>query len=262
MLKPTCRRFHRRADFRGVSAMKLSRRNLLQMAAGAAALPVVSRIASAQAYPSWPVRIIVPFAAGGGLDISARLIGQWLSERLGQQFVIENRTGAGGNVGTEVVVRASADGYTLLLAHSINAINATLYERLNFNFIQDIAPVASFARGPLVMVVNPSVPATTVPEFIAYAKANPGKVNMSSAGVGSINHIAGEMFKAVSGVSMVHVPYHGAAPALTDLIGGQVHVMFASLSASIEYIKAGKLRSLAVTTATRSEVLPDIPTVS
>jgi tripartite-type tricarboxylate transporter receptor subunit TctC len=238
------------------------RRQFLHLAAGAAALPAVPCIARAQAYPIRPVRIVVGFAAGGGLDINARLIGQWLSERLGQQFVVENRTGAAGNVGTEAVVRASADGYTLLLAHSINAINATLYEKLNFNFIQDIAPVTSFARGALVMVVNPSVPATTVPEFIAYAKANPGKVNMSSAGVGSINHIAGEMFKAMSGVAMIHVPYRGAAPAITDLLGGQVQVLFTGIATAVEYIKAGKLRALAVTSASRLDTLRDIPTIA
>jgi tripartite-type tricarboxylate transporter receptor subunit TctC len=221
----------------------------------------VSRIAKAQAYPTRPVRIIVGFAPGGAADIMARLMGQWLSERLGQQFVIENRPGAGGNVATEAAVRAPADGYTLLLAHSINAINATLYEKLNFNFIQDIAPVTSFASGALVMVVNPSVPARTVPEFIAYAKANPGKINMASQGVGSTGHVSGELFKMMTGVNLVHVPYRGAGPALIDLLGGQVQVMFPATVSSIEYIRAGRLRALAVTAATRKDALPDIPTV-
>jgi len=207
------------------------------------------------------VRIIVGFAPGGAADIMARLMGQWLSERLGQQFVIENRPGAGGNVATEAAVRAPADGYTLLLAHSINAINATLYEKLNFNFIQDIAPVTSFASGALVMVVNPSVPARTVPEFIAYAKANPGKINMASQGVGSTGHVSGELFKMMTGVNLVHVPYRGAGPALIDLLGGQVQVMFPATVSSIEYIRAGRLRALAVTAATRKDALPDIPTV-
>ena len=204
---------------------------------------------------------IVGFAAGGAPDILARLMGQWLSERLGQPFVIENRPGAGSNIATEAVVRAPPDGYTLLLVSPANAINATLYDKLNFNFIRDIAPVAGIIREPHVMVVNPSVPAKTVPEFIAYAKANPGKLNMASAGNGTAAHVAGELFKMMTGVDMVHVPYRGAAPALTDLLGGQVQVMFAAMPASIEYIRAGKLRALAVTTATRSEALPDIPTV-
>src|SRR6266446_2515978 len=238
------------------------RRQFLHLAAGAAALPALPRIAKAQAYPTRPVRIIVGFAPGGAVDIMARLIGQWLSKRLGQQFVIENRPGAGGNVATEAAVRALADGYTLLLAHSINAINATLYEKLNFNFIQDIAPVTSFASGALVMVVNPSVPARTVPEFIAYAKANPGKIKMASQGVGGTGHVSGELFKMMTGVNLVHVPYRGAGPALIDLLGGQVQVMFATMSSSIEYVRGGKLRALAVTTATRSPVLPDIPTVA
>jgi len=237
------------------------RRQFLHLAAGAAALPALPRIAKAQAYPTRPVRIIVGFAPGGAVDIMARLIGQWLSERLGQQFVIENRPGAGGNVATEAAVRALADGYTLLLAHSINAINATLYEKLNFNFIQDIAPVTSFASGALVMVVNPSVPARTVPEFIAYAKANPGKINMASQGVGGTGHVSGELFKMMTGVNLVHVPYRGAGPALIDLLGGQVQVMFPATVSSIEYIRAGRLRALAVTAATRSDALPDIPTV-
>jgi tripartite-type tricarboxylate transporter receptor subunit TctC len=242
--------------------MKLPRRRFLHLAAGAAALPTVTRFAWAQAYPSRPVRIIVGFAAGGGVDIAARLIGQWLSERLGQQFIIENRPGAGTNIATETVARAPADGYTLLLVNPANAVNATLYDKLNFNFMNDFAPVAGIMRVPNIMQVNPSVPAKTVPEFIAYAKANPGKVNMASGGSGGGDHMAVELFKMMTGLVMIHVPYRGAAPALTDLIGGQVQVMFASLPASIEYIRAGKLRALAVTTATRSEALPDIPAVS
>jgi tripartite-type tricarboxylate transporter receptor subunit TctC len=242
--------------------MKLPRRNFLQLAAGAAALPAVSRFAWAQAYPSRPVRLIVGFAPGGATDIMARLIGQWLSERLGQQFIVENRPGAASNVATEAVVNAPPDGYTLLVATSVNAINATLYEKLNFNLIRDVAPVASIHREPFVMEVNPSVPVKTVPEFIAHAKANPGKINMASAGIGSGNHVAGELFKMMTGVNLVHVPYRGAGPALVDLLGGQVQVMFATMSSSIEYVRGGKLRALAVTTATRSPVLPDIPTVA
>src|SRR5438874_4888515 len=238
------------------------RREFLHLAAGAAALPIVSRIASAQAYPTRPVRIIVGFAAGGGVDIVGRLMGQWLSERLGQQFVIENRPGAGTNIATETVVRAPADGYTLLLVNPANATNATLYDRLNFNFMSDMAPVAGIMRVPNIMQVNPSVPAKTAPEFIAYAKANPGRINMASGGSGGSDHMAVELFKMMVGISMIHVPYRGASPALTDLIGGQVHLMFASMPASIEYIRAGKLRALAVTTETRSEVVPDIPAVS
>jgi tripartite-type tricarboxylate transporter receptor subunit TctC len=242
--------------------MKLPRRRFLHMAASAAALPALSHVARAQAYPTRPVRIIVGFAAGGGVDITARLIGQWLSERLSQQFIIENRPGAGTNIATETVARARADGYTLLLVNPANAVNATLYDKLNFNFMNDFAPVAGIMRVPNIMQVNPSVPAKTVPEFIAYAKANPGKVNMASGGTGGGDHMAVELFKMMTGLVMIHVPYRGAAPALTDLIGGQVEVMFASLPASIEYIRAGKLRALAVTTATRSQVLPDIPAVS
>ena len=241
--------------------MKLPRRTFLHLAASAAALSAVSRLARAQAYPARPVRIIVGFAPAGGTDIMARLIAQWLSERLGQQFVIENRPGAGTNIGTEAAVRAPADGYTLLVATSVNAINATLYKKLNFNFIRDIAPVAGISRESHVMVVNPLVPTKTVPEFIAYAKANSGKISMASAGIGSGSHIAGELFKVMTGVNLVHVPYRGLAPALSDLLGGQVQVTFASMPSSIEYIRAGKLRALAVTTATRSEVLPDVPTV-
>jgi tripartite-type tricarboxylate transporter receptor subunit TctC len=231
------------------------------VAACAAALPAVSRIARAQTYPSRPVRIVVGYAAGGGTDIVARLMGQWLSERLGQQFVIENRTGAATNIGTEAVVRAPADGYTLLLAHTANAINATLYEKLTFNFIRDITPVAGIIRVPSVMVVNPSLPAKTVPEFIAYARANPGKINMASGGAGGPDHMSGELFKTMTGVNMIHVPYRGLSPALTDLLAGQVQVIFSSLPAAIEYIRADKLRALAVTTATRFERAPDIPTV-
>ena len=242
--------------------MKLPRRNFLHLAAGAAALPTVSRIARAQAYPTRPVRVIVPFTPAGDTDLVARVMGQWLSERLGQPFVIENRPGAGTNIGTEAVVRAPADGYTLLLASPPAAINATLYEKLNFNFIRDIAPVAAVIRAPFVMEVNPSVPARTVPEFIAYTKTNPGKISMASAGVGSGPHAAGELFKMMAGVNLVHVPYRGQGPALTDLLGGQVQVYFAGIPSSIQYIRAGKLRALAVTTATRTEVLPDIPTLS
>jgi tripartite-type tricarboxylate transporter receptor subunit TctC len=241
--------------------MKLPRRQFLHLTAGAAALPFVSCIARAQSYPTRPVRIIVGFAAGGGFDIVARLTGQWLSERLGQAFVIENRPGAGSNIGTEVVVRAPPDGYTLLLVGAPNSINATLYEKLPFDFIGDIDPVGSIMRVPFVMVVNPSLSAKTVPEFIAYTKANPGKVNMASGGNGASEHMCGELFKMMAGVNMLHVPYRGVAPALTDLLGGQVQVTFASMPASIEYIRAGKLRALAVTTATRSAALPDIPTV-
>ena len=241
--------------------MKLPRRQFLHLAAGAAALPAVSRFAWAQTYPTKPVRILVGFAPGGGVDIMARLIGQWLSERLGQPFVIENRPVAGTNITTQVVVSAPPDGYTLLLVNAANAINATFYDNLNFNFLRDIAPVAGIMRVPSVMVVNPSVPAKTIPEFIAYAKANPGKINMASGGIGGPSHVSGELFNMMAGVSMVHVPYRGAGPALVDLLGGQVQVLFNSPPASIEYIKAGALRALAVTTATHAEALPDIPTV-
>jgi tripartite-type tricarboxylate transporter receptor subunit TctC len=241
--------------------MKPSRRRFLHLAAGASALPAVSRIARAQSYPTRPVHLIVPFAPGGTTDILARLMGQWLSERLGQQLIIENRPGAGSNIGTEAVVRAPADGYTLLMVSITAAVNATLYDNLNFNFIRDIAPLASIMRVPNVMEVNPSVTARTVPEFIAYAKANPGKINMASVGNGSSPHVFGELFKAMTGIDMVHVPYRGGAPALTDLLGGQVQVMFDNVTNSIEYIRAGRLRPLAVTTASRSEALPDIPTI-
>jgi len=242
--------------------MKLLRRQFLHLAAGAAALPAVSRIARAQAYPARPVRIIVGFTPGGPTDVFARVMGQWLSERLGQQFVVENRPGAASNIATEMVVNAPPDGYTLLLTAPANTINATLYDKLSFNFIRDIVPVASIVRTIYVMVVNPAIAAKTVPEFIAYAKANPGKINMSSAGSGTPQHVAGELFKMMTGVEMVHVPYRGAAPALTDLISGQVQIMFDNVTSSLEFIKAGKLRPLAVTTATRSEFLPNIPTVS
>jgi tripartite-type tricarboxylate transporter receptor subunit TctC len=238
------------------------RRQFLHLAAGAAALPAVSRIAWAENFPTKPVRWIVPYSPGGATDIQGRLLGQWLTERLGQPFLIENRPGGGGNIGTEAVVRAPADGYTLLLVGPPHAINATLYEKLNFNFIRDIAPVAGIMSVANVMVVNPSVPAKTVPEFITYAKANPGKINMASSGNGSSAHVAGELFKMMTGVDMVHVPYRGNAPALTDLLGGQVQVYFVTTPASIEYIRAGTLRPLAVTTATRSDALPDVPTVS
>jgi tripartite-type tricarboxylate transporter receptor subunit TctC len=238
------------------------RRQFLHLAAGAAALPVVSRFAWAQAYPSRPVRIIVGFAPGGATDIMARLMGQSLSERLRQPFVIENKPGAATNIATEAVVNAAPDGYTLLMVTSVNAINASVYEKLNFNLIRDVVPIASIHREPFVMEANPSVPVKTVAEFIAYAKANPGKLTMASAGIGSGNHISGELFKMMTGVNLVHVPYRGGGPALVDLISGQVQVLFATMSSSIEYVRAGKLRALAVTTATRSSVLPDIPTVA
>ena len=241
--------------------MKLPRRTFLHLAAGAAALPAVSRFARAQTYPSRPVRLIVGFVPGNPPDIVARLTGQWLSERLGQPFVVENRPGASGFIGTEAVVRAPPDGYTLLVTGVNDVVGATLYDKLNYNFMRDIAPVAAIIRQPLVMVVHPSFPAKTVPEFIAHAKANPGKVNMASAGTGTPPHLVGALFKAMADVDMVHVAYRGGAPALTDLIGGQVQVMFVGTPASIEYIRSGKLRPLGVTTATRSEVLPDVPTV-
>jgi tripartite-type tricarboxylate transporter receptor subunit TctC len=242
--------------------MKPSRRRFLRTSAGAAALAAASRTARAQTYPARPVRLIIGYPPGGSADITARLMGQWLSERLGQQFVIESRPGAGTNIATEAVVRAAPDGYTLLLVAPANAINATLYDKLNYNFIRDIAPVAGLIRFPNVMVVNPSVPAKTIPEFIAYAKANPGKLNMASSGNGSTIHVSGELFKMMTGVNMVHVPYRGGAPALTDMISGQVQVMFDNVPTSIEFIRAGKLRPLAVTTAARSDVLPDLPTVA
>src|SRR5215468_550486 len=242
--------------------MKLPRRSFLHLAAGAAALPTVWRSAWAQAYPTRPVRLIVGAPAGGGFDITARLMGQWLSERLGQPFIIENRPGGGGNIATEAVVRATADGYTLLMGGAPNAINATLYDNLNFNFVRDIAPVASVARAPEVMLVNLSVPAKAIPEFIAYAKSKPGKTNMASAGKGTPSHLAGELFKMMTGVDMIHVAYRGGAPALVDLLGGQVQVLFVGTATAIDYIMSGKLRALAVTTARRSEVLPDVATVA
>ena len=242
--------------------MKLPRRRFLQMAVGAATLPAVSRIAWAQGYPTRPVRIIVGFTAGGPPDVLSRLMGQWLSERLGQQFIVETRPGAGSNIATEAVVNAPADGQMLLLVSAANAVNATLYDKLNFDFIRDIAPVAGLIRSPNVMVVNPSVPAHTVPEFIAYAKANPGKINMASSGNGTSPHVAGELFKLMTGVDMVHVPYRGGVPALTDLLAGQVQVYFTTVTNAIEYIRAGRLRALAVSTTERSEVLPDLPTLN
>ena len=242
--------------------MKSSRRKFLHLAAGAAALPALSRIAKAQTYPARSVRIVVGWPAGGVADIVARLMGQWLSERLDQSFIIENRPGAAGNIATEAVVRVPPDGYTLLIVSIVDAINATLYDKLNFNFIRDIAPVASFIRVPNVMVVNPLVPVTSVPEFIAYAKANPGKLNMGSGGVGTPHHISGELFKMMTGVNLLHVPYRGGAPAVTDLLGGQLQVIFDPMPESIQYIRAGKLRALAVTTVERSESLPDVPTVA
>jgi tripartite-type tricarboxylate transporter receptor subunit TctC len=242
--------------------MKLRRRQFLHLAAVAAALPTVSRIAWAQAYPTRPVRMIVRFPAGGSTDILARLIGQWLSERLAQPFLVESRPGATGNIGTEAVVRAPADGYTLLMETTNNAINATVYDKLNFNFTRDIVPVAGVMNTSHVMVVHPTVPARTIPEFIAYARATPAKINMASAGIGSNGHVTGELFKMRTGVNMVHVPYRGGGPAVADLVGGQVQVMFAVMLEALEYIRAGKLRALAVTTAARSELLPDIPTVA
>src|SRR5215813_11217275 len=242
--------------------MKLLRRQFLYLAAGAAALPAVSRVAWAQAYPSRPVRLIEGFGAGGAADIVARLIGQWLSERLGQSFVIENRSGAGSNIGAEAVVRAPPDGYTLLLVTASNAINATLYDKLSFNFIRDIAPVAGIVHVPLVMEVHPSVPARTVAEFIAHAKANPGKINLASAGIGSTTHAAGEMFKMMAGLDLLHVPYRGPQVISALLAGDVPQVYFGPLLSSIEYVRTGKLRALAVTTTTRSDVLPDVPVLS
>jgi len=240
----------------------LGRRKFLHLAAGASALPAVSHIAWAQTYPTRPVRIVVGFPPGGGADITARLIGQWLSERLGQPFIIDNRPGAGSNIATEAVVRAPADGYTLLIVGTFNAFNATLYDKLNFNFIRDIAPIASIARASFVMEVIPSFPAKTVPEFIAYAKVNQGKINMASAGIGSPQHFSGELFKMITGINMLHVPYRGTPAALTGLLAGDAQVMFDTISTSIEHIRGGKLRALAVTSMTRSDLLPDIPTIS
>ena len=242
--------------------MKLARRRLLQLAAGAAALPAVTRMAAAQSYPTRPLRMIIGYPPGGSADITARLTGQWLSERLGQPVVVESRPGAATNLATEAVVRAPGDGYTLLLVAPANAINATLYDKLSFNFLRDIVPVAGIIRFPNVVVVNPSLPIKTIPELIAYARANPGKLNMASSGNGSTIHMSGELFKMLTGINMVHVPYRGGAPALTDLIAGQVHVMFDNIPTSAAHIKGGKLRGLAVTSATRSQVLPDLPTVA
>jgi tripartite-type tricarboxylate transporter receptor subunit TctC len=243
--------------------MKLrSRRQFLHLTAGAAALPVLPRTARSQAYPSRPVRIVVPYVPGGPAELLGRLFGQWLSQRLGQPFIVENRPGAGGNIGTEVAVRAAPDGYTLLLVTTANAVNASLYSKLNYDFIRETAPVAGLIRVPAVLVLNPAVPANSVPEFIAYAKANPGKLNMASAGIGTIQHVTGELFKMMAGVNLLHVPYRGQAPAMTDLLGGQVQVMFDGLAASIGHIKAGAVRALAITTAARAEALPDLPTMN
>jgi tripartite-type tricarboxylate transporter receptor subunit TctC len=242
--------------------LRIARRALLRRAASAIALPALSRVAWAQDYPTRPVRVIVGFAAGGPADIVVRLMNQWLSQRLGQQFILENRPGAGTNIATEAVVRSAPDGYTLLLATTAATINATLYEKLDFNFIRDIAPVASIDRVPLVLEVNPALPAATVPEFIAYAKANPGKINYGTGGIGTVQHVAGELFKFMTGVDLVHVPYRGGALVLTDLLAGQVQAAFSPLSASVPYIRSGKLRALAVTTAKRVDALPDIPTVA
>ena len=241
--------------------MKFLRRQFLRFAAAAIAAPALPRLAAALDYPVRPTRIVAGFAAGGGVDITARLIGQWLADRLGQPFVVENRTGAGGNIGTETVVNAAPDGYTLLLATVPNAVNASLYEKLSFNFVRDITPVAGVIRVPMVVLINPAVPAQTLPELISYAKANPGKVNMASAGSGSAPHMAGELFKMMAGVHMVHVPYRGQGPAMTDLLSGQVQVLFAAAPGTADFIKTGKLRALAVTTAARMQEQPDIPTV-
>jgi tripartite-type tricarboxylate transporter receptor subunit TctC len=245
-----------------MSVMTVHRRELMRLVAGAFTLPALSRSAQASAYPARPVRLVVGFPAGGPTDLAARIVGQWLSERLGQAVVVENRPGAGSNIGTETVIRSPPDGYTLLLAASANAINATAYPRLNFNFIEDIASVAGIMRQPFAMVTNPAVPAATAVEFIAYARHNPGKVAMASAGNGTPHHAFGELFKMMTGLELLHVPYRGEAPALTDLLGGQVQMMFASVSGTIGYVKAGKLTGLAVTTATRAPMLPDIPPVA
>jgi tripartite-type tricarboxylate transporter receptor subunit TctC len=242
--------------------MQLSRRKVLRLTAAAAAVPLAPRSGRTQAYPTRPVRWVVAVAPGGGNDVFARLLGQWLSERLGQPFFIENRPGAANNIGTEVVVKAPPDGYTLLLVSSNNASNGALYDNLNFNFIRDIAPVAGIARTTLVMVVNPSVPAKTVPEFVAYAKANPCKVNMASAGTGGIGHLAGELFKMMAGVNLLHVPYRGNGPALTGLLAGEVDVLFPSVASSVEYMRGGQLRGLAVTSAMRSDAIPELPSLS
>jgi tripartite-type tricarboxylate transporter receptor subunit TctC len=241
--------------------MKLPRRRFLQLAAGTAVLPALSRVARAQTYPAKPVRFIIGYTSGGSADITARLMGQWLSDRLGQPFIVESRPGAGSNIATEAVIRSPPDGYTILLVAPANAINATLYDKLNYNFLRDIAPVGGIIRFPNVMEVNPSVPAKTVPEFIAYAKANPGKINMASSGNGTAGHVAGELFKMMTGVDMVHVPYRGETPALTDLIAGRVQVTFNPLPASVPHLKSGALRALAVTTTMRSDIFPDIPSL-
>jgi tripartite-type tricarboxylate transporter receptor subunit TctC len=242
--------------------MELNRRQFLQLGASVAALPAASRLAWAQDYPSRPVRWIVPFSPGGGTDVVARLVSQSLSERLGQPFIVENRPGAGANIGTEVVVRAPPDGYTLLLAATVNTINATLYDKLDFDFMRDIAPVAAIIRIPNVMVVHPSVPATSIPEFIAYARAHPGKINFASAGTGTSQHVAGELFKIMAGIDMVHIPYRGTGPALTDLLAGRVQVLFLGAVSSMKYVESGKLRALALTSAARSAALPNLPTMA
>jgi tripartite-type tricarboxylate transporter receptor subunit TctC len=242
--------------------VSICRRRFLHLTTGAAAIPTISRIAKADSYPSRPVHLIVFYPPGGGNDIIARLLGQWLSDQLGQSFVIENRPGGGGNLGTEYVVRAAADGYTLLLSSTANTVNASLYKKLNFDFIRDVAPVASISYEPNIMVVNPSVSAKTIPEFIAYAKANPGKIDYGSAGIGSSQHMSGELFKMMAGIDMTHVPFRGTAPALTGLLGGQVQVMFASMPATLEHVRAGKLRALGVTIPKRSDALPEVPSVS
>jgi tripartite-type tricarboxylate transporter receptor subunit TctC len=242
--------------------MKLSRRHFLRFASGAIALPASSRLARAQTYPNRPVRLIIGYTPGGSADLTARLMGQWLSEKLGQSFVVENRPGASTNIATEAVLRAAPDGYTLLLVAPANAINATLYDKLNFNFIKEVEPIAGLIRFPNVVVVNPSLPVKSIPELIAYAKANPGKLNMASSGNGSTIHMSGELFKMLTDINMVHVPYRGGAPALTDLIAGQVQVMFDNIPTCAEHVKSGKLRGLAVTSTARSEVLPDLPTVA
>jgi tripartite-type tricarboxylate transporter receptor subunit TctC len=239
--------------------MTISRRMVLHLAAAASTWPALARTASAETYPARPVQLLVPYAPGGGTDLAARLIGQWLSERLGQQFIVVNRPGAGSNVGTEVVVRANPDGYTLLVFDPSGAINATLYDKLDFVFLRDIAPIALLVRTPIIMVVNPAVPAKTVPEFIAYAKANPGKINMGSGGIGTTPHVSGELFNMMTGVKLLHVPYRGSGPARTDLIAGQLQVMFDPMAQAVEYVKGGQLRALAVCTPTRAEVLPDVP---
>jgi tripartite-type tricarboxylate transporter receptor subunit TctC len=242
--------------------MTICRRRFLHLTTGAVAMPAVSRVAWADTFPSRPVHLVVFYAAGGGNDIIARLLGQWLSQRLGQSFIIENRPGGGGNTGTEYVVHAAPDGYTLLLSSTANVVNASLYSNLDFDFVRDVAPVASISYEPNVMVLNPSVPAKTIPEFIAYAKANPGKINFGSAGIGSSQHMSGELFKMMAGIDMTHIPFRGTAPALQNLLGGQIQLMFASMPATLEHVRAGRLVALGVTTPKRSDVLPDLPSVS